>query len=114
MLVYRNQFKNGRPHHLQYKCLCFSVWALILALRAKKSLARARLILAIPLRISIGIGKNLLEPLSAAMVDKVWRCLNCRAVGEAAITPAASFSAQEVLSSPSAEITYKNSYYIIH
>ena len=58
--------------------------------------------------MSIGMGKNILEPLSAAIIDKVWRYLNCRAVGEAAITPAASFSAREALSSPSAEITFKD------
>lgn len=48
----------------------------------------------------MGIGKNILEPLSAAMMDSVCRYLNWRAVGEAAITPAASFNAREALSSP--------------
>ena len=48
----------------------------------------------------MGIGNNILELLSAATLDKVWRYLNCRAVGEAEITPAASFSAREALSSP--------------
>ena len=56
----------------------------------------------------MGIGKNILELLSAAMIDSVWRYLNWRAVGEAAITPAASFNAREALSSPWAEITCKN------
>ena len=64
--------------------------------------------------MSIGMEKNILELLSAATVDNIWRYLNCRAVGEAAITPAASFSAHEALSSLSAEITYQTTLIFIH
>lgn len=57
--------------------------------------------------MSMGIGNNILELLSAATLDKVWRYLNWRAVGEVEMTPAASFSAREALSSPWAAIVYQ-------
>ena len=60
--------------------------------------------------MSMGIGNNILELLSAATLDKVWRYLNCRAVGEVEMTPAASFSAREALSSPWAAIVYQIMY----
>jgi len=56
--------------------------------------------------ISIGIGKNILELLSAAMMDNVCRYLSCKAVGEAAITCAASLRAREALSSPCEAMIY--------
>lgn len=62
----------------------------------------------------MGIGKNILDPLSAAIVDKVCRYLSCRAVGEAAITPAASLRAREALSSPCAAMVCNVIQNVIH
>ncbi len=50
--------------------------------------------------ISMGMGKTMVEPFSAAMVLRVWRYRSCRAVGDLWMASAASFSAREAFSSP--------------
>ena len=55
--------------------------------------------------MSMGIGKIMVEPLSAAMMFKVCRYLSCIAVGEELMLSAASFSARAALTSPVAVIT---------
>ncbi len=53
----------------------------------------------------MGMGKMMVEPLSAAMILRVCRYLSCMAVGDDAMFSAASFSARAAFNSPVAVIT---------
>ena len=56
--------------------------------------------------ISMGMGKTMVEPLSAAMMLRVWRYRSCMAVEDWEMVSAASFRARAAFSSPVAAITY--------